>query len=69
VATELFAGAPQFLCVSFNTDRSEQPRPCLAGDLLELTALGRAALEIGKIGERYSCGNHAKPPIEGSEFS
>jgi len=69
VATELFAGAPQFLFVSFNAHRSEQLCPGLAGELFELTALGRGALEIGNIGDRYSCGNHTKPPIKGSEFS
>jgi hypothetical protein len=69
VATELLAGAPQFLFVSFNAQRSEQLCPGLAGELFELTARGRGALEIGNIGDLYSCGNDTKPPIEGSKFS
>src|SRR5215469_9850654 len=69
MATELVARASQLRFFSFYSLRSEQLRTGIAGQLVQLATQGRGALVICNIRNRRPRGNHAKPQIEGSEFT
>ena len=69
MATELVAGTAQLRLISLDTQRSEQLRTSVAGELFQVTTQGGAALVIRNISNRRSCGNYAKPRIECGEFA
>src|SRR6516162_953757 len=52
MATELAAGTSQLCLASFNTQRLEQLRTGIAGELVQVAAKGRGALVICDISDR-----------------
>src|SRR5215469_14166449 len=69
MAVKLVAGASQCFFFPFDTERLEELRTSVARYLFQVTTQSRAPLVIGKISDRRSCGNHAKPRVEGSELA
>src|SRR6516164_1513807 len=69
MATELVAGTSQLRLISLYTQRSKQPSTSIIRKLFQLATQRRGALVIRYISDRCPRGDHAKPCIEGGEFS
>jgi hypothetical protein len=66
---ELLAGNSQIDLVAFNAQGSEQLRPGIAGEIFQLATRCTGAFEICNVSNWYSCGNDAKPLVEGSKLA
>src|SRR6516162_7739437 len=69
MAAELLAGAAQLRFLPFDTQGSQQFCPGLAGEVVQFAAAYGVALVIGKVTDRQSRRDDAKPLVESGKLA